>query len=279
MSTLIYNQGKINSLFNFLIFICVYRCSAVGTMPELIRNILNFGYGVNVKYKGMFPHSFDRFYVVTKFELPKMEDLKLITVPFDSKCSYLVSRNHKQSSSYFPKLLAYCQKIVPYVEFYQKQMSYYICMTYAILTNKTGLILSTYPKDRRHTKGILASVLGGIASSVIGLAYEGISSCLHHKRHNALHKAVMGMEKKTDLHCNKIHHLEDTMIMHSVYNSNTLTELIETVHRMHNATSWRERTFEEKFNQWFELYLHQEGVYHYAINSILFLTSITEKIC
>ena len=85
------------------------------------------------------------------------------------------------------------------------------------------------------------------------------------------------MERKTDLQHNKIHHLEDTMIMYGVYNSDTMTELIETVHRMHNATMWRERTFAGRFNQWLELYLHQDGVGHYAINSILFLTSIREK--
>ena len=86
------------------------------------------------------------------------------------------------------------------------------------------------------------------------------------------------MEKKTDLECIKIHHLEDTMIMYGIYNFDTLTELIETVHRMHNTTSWRERTFAGKLNQWFELYLHQDGIGHYAINSILFLTTI-RKIC
>ena len=83
----------------------------------------------------------------------------------------------------------------------------------------------------------MAFVLGGIASSIISLAYEGISSFLHHKRHKALHKAVKVMERKTDLQCNKIHHLEDTMIMYGVYNSDTLTELIDTVHRMHNTTT------------------------------------------
>ena len=55
----------------------VYDCSAVYIMPELKKNILNFGYGVNFKYEGMLSHSFDRFYIVTKFELPKTKDLKL----------------------------------------------------------------------------------------------------------------------------------------------------------------------------------------------------------
>ena len=43
----------------------VYDSSAVDIMPELKRNILNFGYGVNYKYEGMLSHSFDRFYIVT----------------------------------------------------------------------------------------------------------------------------------------------------------------------------------------------------------------------
>ena len=85
------------------------------------------------------------------------------------------------------------------------------------------------------------------------------------------------MEMKTDLQCNKIHHLEDTMIMYSIYNSDTLTELMETVHRMHNITSWRGKIFAGKLNQWLQLYLHQDGVHHHAINSILFLTSIRDK--
>ena len=85
-------------------------------MPELKRNILNFGYGVNFKYEGMLFHSFDRFYMVAKFELLRVEDLKLTTIHFDSKCTYL-ARNDTQKNSYFPKPLVYCLKIVPYVEF------------------------------------------------------------------------------------------------------------------------------------------------------------------
>ena len=41
---------------------------------EIPNNILKFGYGINNKYVGRVSHSFDRFYVVTKFELPKEED-------------------------------------------------------------------------------------------------------------------------------------------------------------------------------------------------------------
>ena len=78
-------------------FTCfVYDCSAVDIMPELKKNILNFGYGVNFKYEGMLSHSFDRFYIVTKFELPKTKDLKLATFGFDFECSYA---NHTSTST------------------------------------------------------------------------------------------------------------------------------------------------------------------------------------
>ena len=66
----------------------VHDCSAIDIMPELKKNILNFGYGVNFKYEGMLSHSFDRFYIVTKFELPKTQDLNLATFGFDFECSY-----------------------------------------------------------------------------------------------------------------------------------------------------------------------------------------------
>ena len=65
--------------------------------------------------------------------------------------------------------------------------------------------------------------------------------------------------------------------MCGVYNSDTLTELINTVHRIHNTTTWKERTFAGRLSQWFELYLHQEGVHHYAINLVLYLTSERNK--
>ena len=77
------------------------------------------------------------------------------------------------------------------------------------------------------------------------------------------------MHKKTNLQCNRIHHLEDIMIMYGVYNPDTLTDLIDTVHRMQNFTTWNEKTFAGKLHDWMELYAQDEGV--------LFLTTVREK--
>ena len=51
------------------------------------------------------------------------------------------------------------------------------------------------------------------------------------------------MNKKTDVQHNRIHHLQDTM--YGVYNSDTLTDLIDTVHRMQNFTTWNKRLLQE----------------------------------
>ena len=66
-------------------------------MLGLKNNILKFGYGINYKYEGMLSHSLDRFSVVTKFKLPKVEDLKLTMILYDSICQYLEEAKSMQS--------------------------------------------------------------------------------------------------------------------------------------------------------------------------------------
>ena len=67
------------------------------------------------------------------------------------------------------------------------------------------------------------------------------------------------------------------MIMYGVYNSDTLTALIKTVHNMQNTTTWKERTFASKLNQMYQVYLNEKGAHNFAINSVLFLTTVREK--
>ena len=37
----------------------------------------------------MLAHSFDRFYVITKFILPTLDDLKLYPIKYDKECQHL----------------------------------------------------------------------------------------------------------------------------------------------------------------------------------------------
>ena len=40
--------------------------------------------------------------------------------------------------------------------------------------------------------------------------------------------------------------------MYDIYNLDTLEKLINTVHKMHNATTWNETLFASKLNHWFQ---------------------------
>ena len=74
-----------------LLNVLICGTSAVSIMPELKQNVLRFGYGVNFIYEGMLVHSFDRFYVVTKIEIPKVSDLILTMFQFDYNCSHITN--------------------------------------------------------------------------------------------------------------------------------------------------------------------------------------------
>ena len=142
--------------------------SPIDTMPELKKNVLNFGYGANFKCEGKLSRSFDRFYVVTKFEMPKIKDLRLTTFSFDLMCNHLnISRK-----SYLLRYIKHCRRIPPYVKFYKQQVEYYNRTAHNILQNEIGLMLPTFGNKNRK-KIFITTIMGSIASKVIGLAFEG----------------------------------------------------------------------------------------------------------
>ena len=58
-----------------------------------------------------------------------------------------------------------------------------------ILKNEVDFILPKFYTENRDQRGIFGAIISGF----MGLAFEGISSFLHHKRHNALQIAVKAM--------------------------------------------------------------------------------------
>ena len=106
---------KICSLF-FAVF-QFYIGTSVKIKPELQRNILNFGYGINYKYEEMLAHSFDRFYVVTQFMLCKIGDLKFSNLNFDNICAYMENKfvQNTESWKYKLELKVFCNKVKPFV--------------------------------------------------------------------------------------------------------------------------------------------------------------------
>ena len=101
-------------IYSVLNFICsFYQSSSTKIKPELKRNISNFGYGINYKYEGMLAHSFDRFYMVSKFILPSIGDLNFSKLNYDNTCTYLDNKNihDTESKKHMLDLMTFCKKI------------------------------------------------------------------------------------------------------------------------------------------------------------------------
>ena len=45
------------------------------------------------------------------------------------------------------------------------------------------------------------------------------------------------MENQVNLERNKISHLQDSVVLYGIYNSDTLEKLIKALHKMHNKTT------------------------------------------
>ena len=72
---------------------------------------------------GTISHSFDRFYVVTKFELPEVQDLQFTTIPYDRNCEHFEDAKKKGGLTLglIDDIKTYCIKIAPYIKYYKNK--------------------------------------------------------------------------------------------------------------------------------------------------------------
>ena len=70
----------------------------------------------------MLAHSFDWFYVVTKFMLSMIGELKFSNLNFDDTCAYPEKKfaHNTESRRYMLELKAFCNKVRPFVTYYDK---------------------------------------------------------------------------------------------------------------------------------------------------------------
>ena len=228
----------------FCIILQFYTGTSIKIKPELKKNFLNFGYGINYKYEGMLVHSFDRFYVVTKFILPTIGDLRFSKLDFDDTSAYTDNKyaQNTDSRKYMLDLETFCNRIKPFVTYYERLINSYDKTAHNILEKEIKLLLPQVKRKQKH--GIITTLV----SSFIGLAYEGISSFLHYKQNNALHKAVQAMDDKANIQCNNLMKLDNSMLMYGIYNAETLEKLIKPVQGIHNSMSSHEKLFVDKHN-------------------------------
>ena len=104
-------------LYAFSLFVILAVGDSIKFNLELKKNILKFGYGINYKYEGVLAHSFNWFYIITKFMLPSLRDLKFSNLNFDHSCTYMNKKYtpNTDSNKNLAELKTYCNKIKPFV--------------------------------------------------------------------------------------------------------------------------------------------------------------------
>ena len=90
---------------------------------------------------------------------------------------------------------------------------------------------------------------------------------------------VKVLDSKTTVQHNKPMHLEDSMVMYSIYYAETLKKLLNTVHHIHNFTSPTEKLFAEQKSIALlqPIYPNMQGIQHYSINPLLYQRIVKEK--
>ena len=130
----------------------------------------------------MLAHLFDKFYVVTKLILPSIGELQFSKLTYYNTCKYLDNKNtyNTETRKHMLDLVTFCKKIEPFVIYYKRLIKSYNNTAHSILKNEINLILPLVPRKQK------CGIITMLVSSFIGLAFEGISSFLHHKSNRAM---------------------------------------------------------------------------------------------
>ena len=91
----------------------------------------------------MLTHCFERFYIITKFILPSIGDIKFSTLDCDSSCSYMNEEYAPNTDShrYLTELKSYCNKIKPFVSHYSNVIKSHNNTVHDILENEIKPLL------------------------------------------------------------------------------------------------------------------------------------------
>ena len=125
----------------------------------------------------MLAHSFHRFYIVTKFMLPSIGDITFSKLNYDNTCAYLDNQNthSTETRKHMLDLMTFCKEIEQFVIYYERLIKSYNNTARNILENEINLILPQIPRKQK------CGIITMLVSNFIELAYDGISSFLHHK--------------------------------------------------------------------------------------------------
>ena len=92
-------SGFNSSMYILLIVSCFIKAALGNETPDLFKNQLHFGYGINYKYNGKLYHNLDRVWIVHRLVIPQIEDLdSLPDFPDQIDCYPYVTDFYKKTT-------------------------------------------------------------------------------------------------------------------------------------------------------------------------------------
>ena len=249
--------------------------------PDVKQNELRFPYGVNFKYNGILHHNMARVWIVTKFQIPKFEDLLFKEHDFMPECDFSITSDHDQA--WTDKFLyirnwmhAVCESVRPQLKLIKEKEKFYKNELKQLLDEE---ILSAIPAlgSAGRTKRFAAALIPAIAG-LVTLAVESVSGYLQSKRNRNIAFAVRALNEENGHLKNKLNRYHSDMLLYGEFSMNSTEEIIETLNDMYSRHSQVEDMVANLSKEWPQRYLSDPaGAAVYAGDVAIYLSTVTEK--
>ena len=284
-------QGKV-CLFLFILF-CLTTTVPAGETPDLYKNQLHFGYGINYKYNGKLYHNLDRVWVVHRVVIPQTQDLtRLPDFPDTVNCIPHVKDKEMDLPHMERKVYHALHSLHPVSHFVykRKQKRALTPISGSLQDNETlinnSTLTSNIPmQDISRNRSERAIGLAGIASAALPalgklatLAIEELGAYLQRKRNRALKVALQELDQKVGMSLNEMHQLEREFLLYGEYDVNSTTSIIKLLDSLDDRTSNLERILEMKIREWTDrFYDFSSGPAMYNHIFQLYIDNLREK--
>ena len=250
--------------------------------PDIKQNELRFPYGINFKYNGILHHNMARVWIVTKFPLPRFEDLEITDRVFDPDCNFAVTRHHikgawSKTNIYLTQwMYQICKSMRPHVKLIQEKEKFYKNELKQLLDEDISHAIPALGSAGR-AKRFAAALIPAIAG-LVTLAVESVSGYLQNKRNRNIAVAVRALNQENGHIKNQLNRYEKDLLLYGEFNMNSTEELVETLQDMYSRQTLVEELVANLTRNWPAIYLENPaGAALYGSHSSIYLSTLTEK--
>ena len=221
-----WTEGKMNFLNIFCTILCVSNSlgSPISISPDLLQNQLRFPYGINFKFNGMVHQNLDRVWIVTKFPLPKWEDIKWDKeMEWNDNCTLL---KESERNEYKEKLQTMCTEIRPRMKkIREENMKIKEELHQLVIRDLYDALPGLWPESGREPRGLGTLIIGGLFT----VATEVVSSFMRRKRERMIQKALVKLQKQNKYALNRVKQMENDFMLYGEYNIQTLEGIMKAI--------------------------------------------------